>query len=307
MPLVTTLKDSQSLANPQKWRRIRDRHRADAPASEPEGHEGMAAMFLEPGETLGSYRILEVVSIGGMAIVYRAEHLYLGREVALKVIAPRIAGDDAFRRRFRSEGRAAAKLDHPNIVAIHDSGEVDGWLFLAMRFVRGETLADRIRRGRLTAEQTISLLVPIADALDAAHAARNRPPRCQTPEHHHQRHRGPVSRRLRHREGGRDDRVHGDPRVHRNLQLRRPRADSRAPGDSRDRHLRADRGSLPLLDRPAGICVRNRGRDPACARLRATANRHGGSPRRSRAQRAHCARDGEGARGAVLQRQRTDA
>ena len=128
------------------------------------------AMILAPGETLGSYRVLEVVSIGGMAIVYRAEHLDLDREVALKVIAPSIASDDAFRKRFRSEGRAAAKLDHPNIVAIHDSGEVDGRLFLAMRFIRGETLADRMRARGLTTEQTISLLVPIADALDAAHA-----------------------------------------------------------------------------------------------------------------------------------------
>ena len=128
------------------------------------------AMILGPGETLGKYRILEVVSIGGMAIVYRAEHLYLDREVALKVIAPPIAADDAFRTRFRSEGRAAARLDHPNIVAIHDSGEVDGRLFLAMRFISGETLGDRIRAGDLTAQQAINLLAPIADALDAAHA-----------------------------------------------------------------------------------------------------------------------------------------
>ena len=128
-------------------------------------------MILAPGETLGSYRVLEVVSIGGMAIVYRAEQFYLGREVALKVIAPRVAGDDAFRKRFRSEGRAAAKLDHPNIVPVHDSGEDNGRLFIVMRFIRGQTLAEQMRADRLTAEKTISLLVPIADALDTAHAA----------------------------------------------------------------------------------------------------------------------------------------
>jgi serine/threonine protein kinase len=127
-------------------------------------------VILGPGETLGRYRILEVVSIGGMAIVYRAEHLLLRGEVALKVIAPPIAGDGAFRRRFLSEGRAAAKLHHPNVVTIHYSDEVDGRLFLAMEFVRGGTLADRMHAGGLTAKQTIRLLVPIADALDAAHA-----------------------------------------------------------------------------------------------------------------------------------------
>ena len=111
-----------------------------------------------------------MVSIGGMAIVYRAEHLLLRGEVALKVIAPPIAGDDAFRKRFLSEGRAAAKLHHPNVVAIHYSDEVDGRLFLAMEFVRGATLADRMHAGGLSAKQAISLLVPIADALDAAHA-----------------------------------------------------------------------------------------------------------------------------------------
>ena len=129
-----------------------------------------ATVMMEPGETLGKYRVLEVVSIGGMAIVYRAEDPELEREVALKVIAPPIADDDAFRRRFRSEGRAGAKLHHPNIVPVHDSGDDQGRLFIVMRFIRGKTLADRMRTDRLTAEQTISLLVPIADAIDAAHA-----------------------------------------------------------------------------------------------------------------------------------------
>ena len=126
-------------------------------------------MILGPGETLGRYRILEVVSIGGMAIVYRAEHLLLRGEVALKVIAPPIAGDDAFRRRFLSEGRAAAKLHHPNVVAIHYSDEVEDGCFLRWIRARSDACGSDARR-RLSAKQTISLLVPIADALDAAHA-----------------------------------------------------------------------------------------------------------------------------------------
>lgn len=161
---------AQSLADPEKRRRIphvaRERIRERAIGTRGYGCDGM----MEPGDTLGEYRVLEVVSIGSMAIVYRAEHLELGREVALKVIAPPIADDEAFRNRFRREGRAVAKLNHPNIIPIYHSGEVDGRLFLEMRFINGKTLAERMHVDRLTAEQTISLLVPIADAIDAAHA-----------------------------------------------------------------------------------------------------------------------------------------
>jgi serine/threonine protein kinase len=131
----------------------------------------VTATILAPGETLGGYRILEVIGIGGMAIVYRAEQLSLGREVALKVLAPSIADDREFRERFRREGKHVAALEHPNIVAIYDFGEADGRLFLAMRLVRGVTLADRQRAGALTADQTLAVLAPIADALDSAHAA----------------------------------------------------------------------------------------------------------------------------------------
>ncbi len=130
------------------------------------------ATVLASGETLGGYRILDVIGVGGMAIVYRAEQISLGREVALKVLALTIADDEAFRERFRREGKHIATLDHPNIIAVYDSGEVDGRLFLAMRLVRGETLAQRMRAGGLTADQSLDLLTPIADALDAAGAAR---------------------------------------------------------------------------------------------------------------------------------------
>lgn len=132
---------------------------------------GATAMIVAPGETLAGYRILGVIGVGGMAIVYRAEQLSLGREVALKVLAPDLSDDEEFRCRFSREGRSVAALDHPNIVAIHDCGEADGRLFLAMRFVPGLTLAERLREGGLTAKQTVSTLAPIADALDTAHAS----------------------------------------------------------------------------------------------------------------------------------------
>lgn len=132
---------------------------------------GATAVILGPGEMLGGYRILDVIGIGGMGIVYRAEQLSLGREVALKVLAPALADDQEFRRRFQREGRNVAALEHHHIVAIHDSGDDDGRLFLAMRLVRGETLAQRLHYGGLTAHQALRLLAPIADALDTAHAA----------------------------------------------------------------------------------------------------------------------------------------
>jgi hypothetical protein len=120
---------------------------------------------------LAGYRVKDVIGIGGMAIVYRAEQVSLGREVALKVLSSNLSDDDAFRERFRREGRSVAALDHPNIVPIFDSGDAEGRLFLAMRLVHGQTLADRMRANHLSAEQTIAILRPIADALDAAHAA----------------------------------------------------------------------------------------------------------------------------------------
>ncbi|MGO9791031.1 MAG: serine/threonine-protein kinase [Solirubrobacteraceae bacterium] len=128
-------------------------------------------MILEPGETLGGYRVLDVIGVGGMAIVYQAEQISLGRPVALKVLSAKLSHDEAFRERFRREGQNVAALDHPHIVSVYDSGEVDGQLFLAMRFVAGETLADRLRDHGISADETLRVLSPIADALDAAHAA----------------------------------------------------------------------------------------------------------------------------------------
>ncbi|MGI8428143.1 MAG: serine/threonine-protein kinase [Solirubrobacteraceae bacterium] len=130
----------------------------------------MTTTIFRAGETLGGYRIDEVIGSGGMAVVYRAEQVSLGRKVALKVLAPELSADEAFRKRFRREGHDAALLDHPHVVAVHDSGESDGWLYLAMRLVEGGTLHERMRPHGLSADETVSILSPIADALDAAHA-----------------------------------------------------------------------------------------------------------------------------------------
>ena len=127
--------------------------------------------ILRPGDTIGGFRIDDVIGIGGMAIVYRAEQVSLGRSVALKVLSSKLTSDTTFRERFRREGTHAAGLEHPNIVPVYDSGEQDGHLYLAMRLVEGTNLAELIQTRGLTADQTIEILRPIASALDTAHAA----------------------------------------------------------------------------------------------------------------------------------------
>ena len=97
------------------------------------------------GRELGSYRIEAVLGRGGMGVVHLAQDLRLGRRVALKLLAPNLAGEERFRRRFLSESRLAASIDHANIVPIYEAGEVDGQLFIAMRYVEGTDLAKLLR------------------------------------------------------------------------------------------------------------------------------------------------------------------
>jgi hypothetical protein len=129
-----------------------------------------AQTLLQPGEMLGGFRVSEVIGVGGMAIVYSAEQVSLGRPVALKVLSSKLSNDAVFRERFRREGTHAATLEHPNIVPVYDSGEQDGHLYLAMRLIEGTNLAEVLARG-ITADRTVELLRPIASALDTAHAA----------------------------------------------------------------------------------------------------------------------------------------
>ena len=91
------------------------------------------------GSTLGGYRVDALIARGGMGIVYRATHLALDRPVALKVIARHLADDPAFRERFLTESRLAARLEHPNVVPVYDAREEGGELFVAMRLIRAAT------------------------------------------------------------------------------------------------------------------------------------------------------------------------
>jgi YVTN family beta-propeller protein len=122
------------------------------------------------GTVLAGYRIEERIGRGGMSVVYRADHIRLKRNVALKLLAPELAEDDAFRERFLRESQLAASLDHPNVVPIYDAGEVEGLLYIAMRYVEGIDLKALLRReGALAPERAVGLAAQIAAALDAAH------------------------------------------------------------------------------------------------------------------------------------------
>jgi DNA-binding beta-propeller fold protein YncE len=124
------------------------------------------------GSVLGGYRVDALIARGGMGVVYRATHLALDRPVALKVIARHLADDASFRRRFLTESRLAARLDHPGVVPVYDAREEEGELFVAMRLLEGGDLKRLIAsRGALPVAEAIDLLGQVAEALDAAHAA----------------------------------------------------------------------------------------------------------------------------------------
>ena len=128
-------------------------------------------MDLVPGSEFAGYRIESVLGRGGMGVVYLAEHIGMGRKVALKVLASDLAEDERFRERFVRESRLAASLEHPNIVPIHEAGEVDGVLYIAMRYVEGTDLRNLLRdQGALERERAASIVSQVASALDAAHA-----------------------------------------------------------------------------------------------------------------------------------------
>jgi hypothetical protein len=125
---------------------------------------------LAPGDQVAGYQLGEQIGTGGMAVVYRALDLRLDRQVALKVLAPRLAEDDAFRQRFIRESRAAAGVDHPHIIPVFEAGESGGVLFIAMRYVSSGDVRSLIQSaGQLSLDRTSAIAAQAASALDAAH------------------------------------------------------------------------------------------------------------------------------------------
>lgn len=125
---------------------------------------------LSTGSLLGDFRIELELGRGGMGVVYRAAQVSLERPVALKVIAPELAGGEGFRERFVRESRLAASLDHPNVIPVYAAGEDGGVLYIAMRYVEGTDLRTLIaRHGSLDARRAAGIAAQVASALDAAH------------------------------------------------------------------------------------------------------------------------------------------
>jgi serine/threonine-protein kinase len=122
------------------------------------------------GTTFGKYTISRLIGRGGMGEVYEAYDTDKGRTVALKILADEYSRNESFRTRFQRESRAAAVLQEPHVIPIHDWGEIDGHLYIDMRLVQGHTLADLLEAGPLTPSRAANIVGQIGDALDAAHA-----------------------------------------------------------------------------------------------------------------------------------------
>jgi predicted Ser/Thr protein kinase len=123
-----------------------------------------------PGDVFADHRIEGLAGRGGMGVVYRATELGLERTVALKVIAPVLAQEEDFRRRFVAESKAAASIEHPNVIPVYHAGERDGVLYIVMRYIDGPDLRALVRaEGRLAPERAAHIVAQVGGALDAAH------------------------------------------------------------------------------------------------------------------------------------------
>ncbi len=128
-------------------------------------------MILTPGIRLGPYRILAPLGLGGMGEVYRAHDDRLGRDVAIKVITERLAATPEARARFEREARAASALNHPNIITIYEIGQQGPTTFIAMEWIEGKTLGERLASGAMPLEELLHVAGQVAAGLSKAHQA----------------------------------------------------------------------------------------------------------------------------------------
>ncbi len=128
------------------------------------------ASLLAPGAQFGRYEVIAAVGAGGMGEVYLARDPQLRRNVALKLLAPALTRDERALRRFEQEAYAASSLNHPNILTLYEFGQVNGMHYIATEHVEGETLRDRISKGKLSAAEVTDICIQVCSALVAAHA-----------------------------------------------------------------------------------------------------------------------------------------
>lgn len=121
------------------------------------------------GKTVSHYKILEELGRGGMGVVYRAEDIDLGRDVALKFLPPEVTRAAEVKERFLHEARAVASLSHPNICTIHEIGEHEGDSFIAMEYIEGPSLKERVAAGPIKLDEAIDFAIQAAEGLSAAH------------------------------------------------------------------------------------------------------------------------------------------
>jgi serine/threonine protein kinase/formylglycine-generating enzyme required for sulfatase activity len=126
---------------------------------------------LEMGKCFGRYQIIEQIGAGGMGEVYLAEDTHLERKIALKILPESVAHDEERMRRFVREAKSASALNHPNIITIYEIGETDHTHFIAIEYIEGETLRERLKGSLLNIKSALEIAIQVAGALDAAHRA----------------------------------------------------------------------------------------------------------------------------------------
>jgi serine/threonine protein kinase len=140
-------------------------------AMQNEGDHTKAFLVITPGISISQYKIVRQLGAGGMGEVYLAEDSKLGRQAALKFLPPQMASDDSLKARFQREARAAAVLNHPNIITIYEIGEFQSRPYIAMEYVKGQPLRDVIEAGGVSLDQAIKIGRQVCEGLSRAHKA----------------------------------------------------------------------------------------------------------------------------------------